>query len=144
MMDVRSPGDWARPVPAGESVAGEFWSAAAEGRLIVQRCPACGERQFYPRTLCTTCGASPEWEEASGRGVVHTFTVIRQNGSSPFREELPYVVAMIELDEGPRMMGNVTGCAPGDVFVGMPVVAYAVMVADKAAVPFWEPPSPER
>ena len=138
-MEVREVASWDKPVPAGGNVVGEFWSAAAQGRLLIQRCPACGGRQFYPRPVCVTCGADPEWEEASGRGVVHTFTVIRQNGARPFRDELPYVVAMIELAEGPRMMGNVTGCAPDDVTVGMPVVAYAVVAEEGLAVPFWEP-----
>jgi uncharacterized protein len=120
-------------------VVGEFWSAASEGRLVIQHCPACGARQHYPRQLCATCGGEPEWEEASGNGVVHTFTIVRQNGAKPFTDELPYVVAMIELAEGPRMMGNVTGCAPDDVTVGMPVRAYAIRVEDNLAVPFWEP-----
>jgi len=138
-MEVRPTEAWARPIPAGGNLVGEFWSAAAEGRLLIQHCPSCGARQFYPRLMCATCGAEPEWEEASGRGVVHTFTIIRQNGAKPFSGELPYVVAMIELPEGPRMMGNVTGCEPGEVAVGMAVRAYAVKVEDGLAVPFWEP-----
>jgi uncharacterized protein len=89
--------------------------------------------------VCASCGETPEWEEASGDGVVHTFTIVRQNGAKPFNAELPYVVAMIELPEGPRMMGNVTGCDPEAVTVGMAVRAYAVKVEDGVAVPFWEP-----
>jgi uncharacterized OB-fold protein len=138
-MDVRSVDGWERPIPAGGNVAGEFWSAAAEGRLLIQRCAECGARQFYPRQVCATCGTTPEWEQASGDGVVHTFTIVRQNGAKPFSGELPYVVAIVELAEGPRMMGNVTGCAPEDVTVGMPVRAYAVKIEDEVAVPFWEP-----
>jgi uncharacterized OB-fold protein len=108
-MDVRSVDAWERPIPAGGNVVGEFWSAAADGRLLIQRCATCGTRQFYPRQVCATCGSTPEWEQASGRGVVHTFTIVRQNGAKPFSAELPYVVAIVELEEGPRMMGNVTG-----------------------------------
>ena len=89
-----------------------FWEAASEGRLLYQRCPSCGHRQFYPRALCTACGATPEWAEASGRGEVHTFTVVRQHGGKAFREELPYVVAIVELSEGVRMMGTLTDVAP--------------------------------
>jgi hypothetical protein len=138
-MDVRSVDAWERPIPAGGNVVGEFWSAAADGRLLIQRCATCGTRQFYPRQVCATCGSTPEWEQASGRGVVHTFTIVRQNGAKPFSAELPYVVAIVELEEGPRMMGNVTGCAPEDVTVGMPVHAYAVTIEEGLAVPFWEP-----
>jgi uncharacterized OB-fold protein len=70
---------------------------------------------------------------------VHTFTIVRQNGEVPFKDQLPYVVAMIELDEGVRMMGNVTGCPVESVRIGMPVEAYAVECGDGMAVPFWRP-----
>jgi uncharacterized OB-fold protein len=138
-MEVRAGEGWEKPIPAGGNVAGEFWAAAARGRLLIQHCPTCGARQFYPRLLCSTCGSEPEWEEASGNGIVHTFTVVRQNGARPFNEDVPYVVAMIELAEGPRMMGNVTGCAPEQVTVGMAVRAFAVRIEDDLAIPFWEP-----
>lgn len=137
-MDVRKV-DWAKPLPDLDPVSSRYWSAAAEGRLLIQCCPACGERQFYPRALCVACGADPEWEEASGRGRVHTFTVIRQQGARGFRDETPYVVAMIDLEEGPRLMGNVTGCGVEDVTVGMPVRAYALEAAPGIGIPMWEP-----
>jgi uncharacterized OB-fold protein len=70
---------------------------------------------------------------------VHTYTVIRQNGAQPFRDELPYVVAVIDLEEGPRMMSNLTGCSPAEVRIGMEVVAYAVPIGEGIALPFWEP-----
>lgn len=89
--------------------------------------------------MCTTCGTDPEWEEASGRGTVYTFTVIRQQGAEPFKGEVPYVVAMIALDEGPMMMGNVTGCLPEDVSIGLAVHAYAVEVEAGVGVVYWEP-----
>jgi uncharacterized protein len=89
--------------------------------------------------MCTECAGDVAWEAASGRGTVHTFTVIRQNRARPFRELGPYVVAMVELAEGPMMMGNVTHVDPEGVAVGLPVVAYAVQVADGMAIPFWRP-----
>jgi uncharacterized OB-fold protein len=141
-MEVRTVEAWTRPRPAGEGAGGPFWAAAAQGRLIIQHCLACNTRQFYPRPLCVTCGADPEWEEASGRGVLHTFTVIRQNGAEPFRSDLPYIVGMVELEEGPRMMGNITGCDVDDVAIGMGLVAYSVKVSDQVAVVFWEPALP--
>ena len=136
-MELRKS-EWAKPLPALDPISSQYWSAAAEGRLLIQHCPACDHRQHYPRALCTRCGADPEWEEASGRGTVHTFTVIRQNGATGFRDETPYVVAMVELDEGPRMMGNVTGCPVEDVYVGMPVQAYAIEVEEGVGIPQWE------
>jgi uncharacterized OB-fold protein len=99
----------------------------------------CGHRQFYPRALCTACGADPAWAEASGRGTVHTYTIVRQYGAPPFKDELPYVVAVIELDEGVRMVGNVTDCPVEQVHVGMAVEAYAVAAAERVGVPYWRP-----
>jgi len=138
-LEVRRGEPWERPLPAGDPVSSHYWAEAAEGRLVIQYCPSCGQRQFYPRALCTACGGAPEWEEASGRGTVYTFTIIRQQGAKPFRDELPYVVAMVKLDEGPMMMGNITDCAVDDVTVGMPVEAYVVAAAEGVGVPFWRP-----
>ncbi|HXA30915.1 MAG TPA: Zn-ribbon domain-containing OB-fold protein [Acidimicrobiales bacterium] len=138
-LEVRSVEKWTKPTPAPDPVSAPFWEAAAQGRLLLQRCPSCGSRQFYPRAICTTCGADPQWEEASGRGTVYTFTVIRQQGAEPFKGEVPYVVAMIALDEGPMMMGNVTGCPPDDVSIGLVVQAYSVEVEPGVGVVYWEP-----
>ena len=128
-----------RPLPGPDNLSETYWQAAARGELLFQECPACGNRQFWPRAWCTSCGATPEWKEASGRGTVHTFTVIRQNWAKPFKDLLPYVVAMVELEEGPRMMTNITHCAPEDVTIGMAVEAYVVKVEDELGLPFWRP-----
>jgi uncharacterized OB-fold protein len=138
-LSVERGSTWERPFPAPDPVSSEFWSTAFGGRLLIQHCPACGERQFYPRAVCMSCGSKPDWEEVSGRGTVHTFTIIRQNYARPFRDELPYVVAIIELAEGPRMMGNVTGVAADDVYVGMEVAAYIIEAEEGVGVPMWRP-----
>ena len=143
-MDVERAKDYEGPLPQPNATERPFWEAAARGELRTQRCPACGHRQHYPRPLCTACGAEPEWETLSGRGRVHTFTVVRQNGAKPFRDTLPYVVAMIETDEGVRMMGNVTDTEPDAVRIGMVVEAYAVQVADEIGIPYWRPARPDR
>ena len=138
-MEVRTDVEYAKAIPSPDDTGRPFWQGAAEGELRVQRCPACDHRQHYPRKLCTKCGADPVWEAASGRGEIHTFTVVRQYGMPPFRDELPYVVAMIELEEGVRMMGNVTDVEPDDVHIGMAVEAYAVLAEDGIAIPYWRP-----
>jgi uncharacterized OB-fold protein len=138
-MDVIRGEQWKRPIPAPDALERPFFEAAARGELLYQRCPKCGHVQFYPRAVCTACGGDPEWAQAAGRGAVHTYTVVRQNGVPPFKDELPYVVAMVELPEGVRMMGNVTGCAPDEVGVGLALEAYAVEFEPGLAVPFWRP-----
>ncbi len=139
-MDIRdAAGSWQRPLPAADAGGKAYWAAAADGRLIIQHCPACDHRQFYPRELCTRCGAQPQWQDASGRGTVYSFTIVRQSATPPFRDELPYVVAVVELVEGPRMLANVVGCSPDEVHIGMPVLAHAVLVEPGLAIPMWEP-----
>lgn len=109
------------PEPPEESQP--FFDAARDGRLLIQRCGSCSRHQFYPRTLCVHCGApGVEWVEASGRGTVHTFTVVHR-GIPGWVEEGPYVAAVVDLDEGVRMTSNVVGVDPGQVSVGMAVEA---------------------
>jgi uncharacterized OB-fold protein len=105
--------------PPEESEA--FFEAAREGRLLIQRCTSCGEHQFYPRKACTHCGeGSVEWMEASGRGTVHTYTVIHR-GIAGWLEDGPYVAAVIDLDEGVRMTTNIVDAPPEEVAVGIAV-----------------------
>jgi uncharacterized OB-fold protein len=137
--EIRTVEEWTKPLPDPDGVSAPYWQAAAEGRLLIQQCPSCGNRQWYPRALCTACGADPEWLECSGQGKVHTFTVVRQYGARPFREELPYVIAMVELDEGPMMLGAITDCEPDDVRIDLPVDVYFVKAADDIGIPYWRP-----
>jgi uncharacterized OB-fold protein len=115
------PGE-TKALPQPSPLSAPYWQAAREGRLVVQRCPACGHRQLYPRCLCTQCASERlEWMDASGRGRVKSFTVIRRAVSAAYEPELPYVVALIELAEGPTMMSNIVACAPEAVRIGAPV-----------------------
>lgn len=111
---------WHLPQPDPETEP--YWDAAREGRLLIKRCTACGKPFFYPRTYCPSCwSADTEWIEASGLGTVYTFTVVHQNDLPPFNDRVPYVVAIVELQEGVRMTANVEGIAPEDVRCDMAV-----------------------
>jgi len=112
-----------RPLPSPTPTSQPFFDAAREHRLLLQRCPRDGFF-FYPRTHCPGClGTDWRWEEACGRGEVHAFTVDRVGHDPTQAARIPLVIGVIELEEGPRMTGNVLGCAPEDVSVGMPVAA---------------------
>jgi uncharacterized OB-fold protein len=128
-----------RPAPVTDVDNAPYWTAAHEGRLSVQRCDDCGHFQLYGRALCTNCGGPVSWVDASGRGTVYTFTIIRQNYQRPFRDMLPYVVALVDLEEGPRVMTNIVGCEVDDVAIGMPVKVRFEAVSDEASVPLFEP-----
>ncbi len=111
-----------KPVPRVDEESRGWWEALQRHELYVQRCRACGTTRLPPRAVCPAC-LSPdvEWVRASGRGTIYSFTVTHQNQVPGFREELPYVLAIVELAEGPRIMTNVVGCGPDAVRIGMPV-----------------------
>jgi uncharacterized OB-fold protein len=111
-----------KPLPRIDEETRGFWEALARHELYFQRCRDCGTKRFYPRAVCPSClSSATEWVRASGRGTVYSFTVTQQNQAPGFREELPYVLAIVELDEGVRLMTNVVGCAPDAVRIGLPV-----------------------
>jgi uncharacterized OB-fold protein len=128
------------PKPVADWETRGYWEGAGRHELVLQRCRRCGTVQHRPRALCVTCmGGEIEHFVASGRGSVWTFTVTEQNQVPPFRDATPYVLAYVELEEGPRLLTNVVGCAPDDVRIGMPVIAEFRADADGLAVPVFRP-----
>ena len=110
-------------LPAVDLETKPYWDATREGKLLVKECRSCGNAFFYPRNHCPNCWSTDTaWRESSGRGTVYTFTVVYQNDLPPFRDRVPYVVAVVELEEGVRMTSNVEGISPEDVRCGLPVV----------------------
>ncbi len=110
----------ARVVPPASDVAGPFREGCRAGELRLQQCRKCELHQFYPRIFCSHCGAEDVgWSTVSGRGSIASFTVVRRGISKAY--PAPYTVALITLEEGPRMMSNIVGCEPEQVRVGQPV-----------------------
>ncbi|MBO0682097.1 MAG: Zn-ribbon domain-containing OB-fold protein [Candidatus Dormibacteraeota bacterium] len=109
-------------VPELTDLTRPYWEAAREGRLVVQRCGACGRLRHPPLHRCPHCHATEvEWTPVEGRGTVYTFTVVEHPTHAALKEAVPYVVALVELAEGPRILTNIRGCPPESVRVGMPV-----------------------
>jgi uncharacterized protein len=129
----------ARALPAPDNASAHYWQSAAEGKLVLQRCVTCGAYQFYPRALCTSCAGETEWVDASGRGSLYTFTVIRQNRSEAFKDLSPYAVGIIDLEEGVRMMSNIVDCDVDRLEVGMALEVLLLKAADDVGLPFWRP-----
>ena len=105
--------DATRPLPRlTELDTRDFWLATKARELRYQQCSACGTVVWHPRRHCTGCTAgSLEWHTASGNGTIYTFSVVRQSYHPFFRTRVPYAVAWIDLDEGPRILSNVVGIA---------------------------------
>ena len=121
-----------RPLPTPTPLSQPFWDGTRQHRLRVQRCDACGELRFPPQVLCRAClGERYQWVDTSGRGTVHSLTVLHSPAGPAFAADVPYVVAVIELDEGPLLLSNVVGCAPDEVTIGAPVEVDFVDVTDE-------------
>lgn len=117
-----------------------FFEGAAEGRLRIQQCEDTGRLQHYPRARSIYTGGAVRWIDVSGRGVIHSYSVVRQNyGSPPFHEHVPYVVALIDLDEGCRVLGNIVDCSPDAVEIGQSVEVSFRLVDEARSMylPFW-------
>lgn len=129
-----------KPIAAPNSETRPFWEGCKRHELLLQACDACGHRQFYPRMLCTRCrSTSLSWKPARGTGVVHSFTIIRRAPSPAFKPDLPYVLALVELEEGVRMMTNVVGCEPEQVRIDLPVQVLFDDVTEDFTLPKFTP-----
>ena len=100
----------------------EFWDAARRGVLRIKHCNACGANHYYPRPFCPKCWSTDvNWFDAAGTGTLYTYSVVHSNDLPAFRDRVPYVVAIVDLDEGPRMETNIVGCPLDELRVGMRV-----------------------
>lgn len=112
----------AKPLPRPTIETESFWRGAREHRLLIQRCTVCKTHIFYPRSLCPECsGRGLEWVQANGKGTIYSYTVVRRAALPGFAGDVPYVFAIVELEEGPRMATNIVGCRPEEVHIGLPV-----------------------
>jgi uncharacterized OB-fold protein len=132
--------EYRKPLPQITPESKPFWEACRHHRLVVQRCRDCGTFQHYPRGVCAVCwGTDLEWRDSPGRGTVYTFTVTYRTQTRGFRDELPYVLAYVELEEGVQILTNIVGCAPEDVRIGMPVVVTFEDAAAEVSIPRFRP-----
>lgn len=126
------------PLPEVTPANRPYWEGAREGRLMIQRCPDCGTPNFPPRLACTECFADLEWVEAEGRGTVFTYGVVhRPNLPDVFGGAAPFVVAVVELAEGPLVLSNVVECEPAEVEVGAAVEAVFEPLDDGTGLPLF-------
>lgn len=123
-----------RILPRPTALSKPYWDGCREGVLLLQHCQDCAEFQFYPRIMCSRCGGQNlVWKASSGKGQVASYTIVQRGITAAYAA--PYVVALIDLEEGPRMMSSVTGVAAEGVRVGLPVEVTFSDWSDDIAVP---------
>jgi uncharacterized OB-fold protein len=124
------------PTPAINPETKPYWDATVEGRLILRRCNDCQGVIWYPRAICPECWSSnTEWIDASGRGTIYTYTV-NYRGEGPYRDAAPFVLAYVELEEGPRIMTNILTDDFSKLAIGAAVeVVFAPTSEGEAALP---------
>jgi uncharacterized OB-fold protein/acyl dehydratase len=134
--DANGPQGGARPRPAMNEDTAFFWDGAKRGELLIQRCASCGTLRHPPRPACPSC-RSLEWDThaASGRGTLHSYTVHHHPPVPGF--EAPYVVALVDLEEGTRLISNLVDVDPSEVSIGMPVEVVFEKVDDDLTLPLF-------
>ncbi len=125
-----------KPLPRIDEESRWFWEACARHELVLQKCGSCGTIRYYPRAICTKClSAEVVYVRSAGRGTVYTFTVTHQNQAAGFRDELPYVMAYVQLDEGPRVLTNVVETPVDQVSIGLRVEVVFDDVDESLSIP---------
>jgi len=128
------------PLPQPTELSQPYWDACRRGELIVQRCDDCGEHVFIPQVACTRCFSSNLiWVPSCGRGTVYSFTVVHRPQQPDFA--VPYVVAIVEMEEGWYTLTNIVGCDPQAVRIDMPVEVDFRAMSDMITLPFFHPSS---
>jgi uncharacterized protein len=138
----------AKPAPTPDLDTQPFWDACRVGELRAQRCTSCGRLRWPPQGFCPGCYSwEHEWTRLSGRGTVKSFSVVHHSTSPAFKDELPYVVALVALDgtdDHVTLTSNVVGCPADEVAVGMPVEVVFTEISAEATLPQFRPAAAEQ
>jgi uncharacterized OB-fold protein len=138
--EVRATSAPAKPLPVASPESAPFWRAAKEHRLLLPHCNKCGGLWFPPSLRCMRCLSDDTgWIEASGKAKIHSFVTFHRLYHPAFAGELPYVVAVAELAEGPRLLTNIIGISVDEVRCGMPVSVVFDDVSAEIAIPKFAP-----
>ena len=127
-----------KPIPTPTPETESFWAGCAAGELRLQHCASCGHVQFPPRKLCSGCfDEKVEWRRASGRGRIRSWSVVSAPGAPGFESEVPFVSALIKLDEGPTMLSVLRGCSLEEIDFDQPVEVIFEQRSEDIFVPYF-------
>ena len=129
-----------KPLPEPDFDTIPFWEALKRHELQLQRCADCQHVYFYPRILCPSCwSANVKWERMSGKGHVYTYTVMHRAPHPAFAEDVPFIIGVVELDEGPRLPVNIVQCSPEEIAVDMAVEVVFEDINDEITLARFKP-----
>lgn len=132
--------DYQKPLPVIQPHSQAFWEGTKAGKLLVQQCQDCNAIMSYPRQFCTECWSdNTGWKETSGKGKVFSFSITYEGVEPMFKEDLPIVLAWVDLPEGVRMNTNILDCNPADVKIGMDVEVVYKDVSEEISLPYFRP-----
>ena len=132
--------EYTLPVPVEDEESEPFFTGAKEGKLMLLRCTQCGRHRLPPRERCSDCwSTASEWTQASGLGKLYTFGIMHQKYHPAFAEITPYNYAIVELDEGPRLVTNIVGCSNEELRTDMPVEAVFDDVSEETTLVRFRP-----
>lgn len=125
--------------PANNPITEPYWSGTKDKILLLQRCRSTGKFQFFPRaTSIHDLGAEIEWIEASGKGKIYSYSIQYRPANPTMGDKVPYIVALVELEEGIRLMTNIVGCEPDEVNINDPVKLTWEKLSDGRHLPLFE------
>lgn len=137
---MTSPGRARTDLPTIEAETQPFWDAAREGHFLLRRCADCGRAHHYPRPFCPFCWSEDvPWVQASGRATLYTFSTVFLNDLPPFSDSVPYVAAVVDLEEGPRVMTQIVDAGPAELSLGMSLEVVFRPLNDEITAPYFRP-----
>lgn len=132
--------EYSKPLPTITEEAQTYWEGCKRHELLLQRCRECDKFQFPHRTVCSNCFSFKlETVRASGKGKVYSFSTVYRAPSKAFEPDVPYTIALIDLDEGPRMTSTVIDCKPEEVRIGMRVAVVFDDITEEVTLPRFKP-----
>jgi len=135
--------DYFKPIPEIQPWTEDYWKATKRHKLLIQHCESCGVNIFYPRKYCPECWSGDlGWIEANGKAKIYSFSVMMDMVEPKFMADLPYVLAMVNLEEGVRMTTRIVECRPEDVAIGMEVEVVFEDISPECALPMFRPVNP--
>lgn len=129
-----------KPIPVIQPWSEGFWKGTKEHKLLIQECNECKVKIFYPRKACPKCWSSDlGWTEARGKAKVYTYTIMKDMVEAKFQPDLPYVLAIVQLEEGVNMMTRIVECDPEEVTFDMDVEVVFKDITDECSLPLFRP-----